>query len=54
MNGIGANQQWPFVAFSMQDNLFVIGFSRKNTQGICNHRIQVGLLLNLGIAPALE
>ena len=48
MNGIGANQQWPFVAFSMQDNLFVIGFSRKNTQGICNHRIQVGLLLNLG------
>ena len=54
MNGIGANQQWPFLAFSNQDNLSVIGFSRKDTQGIRNHRIQVGLLLNLGIAPALE
>ena len=54
MNGVGANQQWPFVAFSMQDNLSVIGLSRKNAQGIRNHRIQVGLLLNLGIAPALE
>ena len=54
MNWVGANQQWLFMVFSMQDNLSVIGFSRKNAQGIGNHRIQVGLLLNLGIAPALE
>ena len=54
MNGIGANEQWPYVAFSDQDNLPVIGFSRKNAQGIRNHRILVGVLLNLVIAPALE
>ena len=54
MHGIGPYQQRPFVAFSKQDNLSLIGFRRKNAQGIRNHRIQVGLLLNLGSAPALE
>ena len=54
MNGVGADQQWPFVAFGMQGNLSVLGFSRKNAQGIRNRGIQVGLLLNLWIAPAFE
>src|SRR5215813_12963225 len=54
MHGISSYQQRPFVAFPKQDNLSVIGFSRKNAQGIRNHRIQFGLFFNLGIAPALE